>query len=185
MVALCHFDEPNFEAKLILWIIISLPSSNTSQHWNGSNPIHIKQEIQIPQVSTVPQGENKIIGEKNLTIHRHQVSSLTSSPDSSPSPGMMGVSQVSALLAQMLMHSNSLSFQSMMSNQQLIPGMSSQQMQGGQVGKIIPQKRFLTHCPLAGRRRGRSTAAAAAAASDGPNEKRAMANHNQPCPGHC
>jgi len=68
-------------------------SSNTSQHWNGSNPIHIKQEIQIPQVS-----------------------SLTSSPDSSPSPGMMGVSQ------------------SMMSNQQLIPGMSSQQMQGGQGG---------------------------------------------------
>merc|ERR1719192_2134182 len=64
-------------------------SNNTSQHWNGSNPIHIKQEIQIPQVS-----------------------SLTSSPDSSPSPGMMGVSQ------------------SMMSNQQLIPGMSSQQMQG-------------------------------------------------------
>ena len=120
---------------------------------------------------------------KNLTI-QHQVSSLTSSPDSSPSPGMMGVSQVSALLAQMLMHSNSLSFQSMMSNQQLIPGMSSQQMQGGQVGKIIPQKRFLTHCPLAGRRRGRSTAAAAAA-SDGPNEKRAVANHNQPCPGHC
>merc|ERR1719412_3038039 len=41
-------------------------SNNTSQHWNGSNPIHIKQEIQIPQVS-----------------------SLTSSPDSSPSPGMM------------------------------------------------------------------------------------------------
>merc|ERR1719400_1747290 len=68
-------------------------SNNTSQHWNGSNPIHIKQEIQIPQVS-----------------------SLTSSPDSSPSPGMMGVSQ------------------SMMSNQQLIPGMSSQQMQGGQGG---------------------------------------------------
>merc|ERR1719242_2614942 len=68
-------------------------SNNTSQHWNGSNPIHIKQEIQIPQVS-----------------------SLTSSPDSSPSPGMMGVSQ------------------SMMSNQQLIPGMSSSQQMQGQGG---------------------------------------------------
>lgn len=45
-------------------------SSSSSGHWGGSNPIHIKQEIQIPQVS-----------------------SLTSSPDSSPSPGMMGVSQ--------------------------------------------------------------------------------------------
>ena len=32
--------------------INSFPSSNTSQHWNGSNPIHIKQEIQIPQVKS-------------------------------------------------------------------------------------------------------------------------------------
>jgi len=47
---------------------IATPSS--TGHWAGSNPIHIKQEIQIPQVS-----------------------SLTSSPDSSPSPGIMGVSQ--------------------------------------------------------------------------------------------
>jgi len=45
------------------------PSSSTN--W-PSNPIHIKQEIQIPQVS-----------------------SLTSSPDSSPSPGMMSTNNIS------------------------------------------------------------------------------------------
>lgn len=120
------------------WIndIIFPPSSNTSQHWNGSNPIHIKQEIQIPQVSTIQQGE-----EKKLTNHL-QVSSLTSSPDSSPSPGMMGVSQVLVLNQMlMLMPSNRLFFQSMMSNQQLIPGMSSQQMQGGQVVKNQTQEK--------------------------------------------
>lgn len=47
----------------------------TSSSW-PSNPIHIKQEIQIPQVS-----------------------SLTSSPDSSPSPNMMGPVSVQSHLA--------------------------------------------------------------------------------------
>lgn len=47
----------------------------TSSSW-PSNPIHIKQEIQIPQVS-----------------------SLTSSPDSSPSPNMMGSVSVQSHLA--------------------------------------------------------------------------------------
>jgi len=60
---------------------------STSSSW-PTNPIHIKQEIQIPQVS-----------------------SLTSSPDSSPSPGMMG---------------GSLSIQNHMTNQQ------SNQVQMGQ-----------------------------------------------------
>lgn len=65
-----------------------ITTSAGGHHWNGANPIHIKQEIQIPQVS-----------------------SLTSSPDSSPSPNMMGVSQSLHL-----------------SNQQIVPGMNSQQM---------------------------------------------------------
>ena len=33
-----------------MWPFSPFSSNNTSQHWNGSNPIHIKQEIQIPQV---------------------------------------------------------------------------------------------------------------------------------------
>merc|ERR1719410_3184002 len=44
-----------------------ISSSSSTANW-PANPIHIKQEIQIPQVS-----------------------SLTSSPDSSPSPGMMSI----------------------------------------------------------------------------------------------
>jgi len=67
-----------------------ISTSSSTGHWGGSNPIHIKQEIQIPQVS-----------------------SLTSSPDSSPSPGMMGVSQS--------LH---------ISNQQHQHSMQSHQMQG-------------------------------------------------------
>jgi len=63
----------------------------TSSSW-PSNPIHIKQEIQIPQVS-----------------------SLTSSPDSSPSPGMMG----------------SVSVQSHLASQQPVPLMS---------GNMVPQQ---------------------------------------------
>lgn len=66
-------------------------TTSTNNGWNGTNNIQIKQEIQIPQVS-----------------------SLTSSPDSSPSPGMMGVSQSLHL-------SN---------NQQLVQQQQQQQMQG-------------------------------------------------------
>lgn len=66
----------------------------TSSSW-PSNPIHIKQEIQIPQVS-----------------------SLTSSPDSSPSPVMMG---------------GSLSLQNHLGNQQSL-GQIGGQIQGSQMG---------------------------------------------------
>jgi len=65
----------------------------TSSSW-PSNPIHIKQEIQIPQVS-----------------------SLTSSPDSSPSPVMMG---------------GSLSLQNHLGNQQSLGQLG--QIQGSQMG---------------------------------------------------
>jgi len=60
---------------------------SSSSSWPGlpSNPIHIKQEIQIPQVS-----------------------SLTSSPDSSPSPGMMGAVSVQAHLASSVQQSSQL-----------------------------------------------------------------------------
>merc|ERR1719244_640771 len=68
---------------------------STSSSW-PSNPIHIKQEIQIPQVS-----------------------SLTSSPDSSPSPGMMG---------------GSLSVQNHISSQQQSVGQIGSQVQGSQMG---------------------------------------------------
>ena len=47
------------------------PSSSTN-NWPSNPTLHIKQEIQIPQVS-----------------------SLTSSPDSSPSPGMMSSNNIS------------------------------------------------------------------------------------------
>ena len=56
----------------------------SSASW-PTNPIHIKQEIQIPQVRLcyfLNVSENNVL----LIL---QVSSLTSSPDSSPSPGMM------------------------------------------------------------------------------------------------
>jgi len=66
---------------------------STSSSW-PTNPIHIKQEIQIPQVS-----------------------SLTSSPDSSPSPGMMG---------------GSLSVQNHLANQQPVGQLGGQVQMGGQ-----------------------------------------------------
>jgi len=69
----------------------------TSSSW-PSNPIHIKQEIQIPQVS-----------------------SLTSSPDSSPSPNMMG----------------SVSVQSHLASQQPIPPMSGNLVQHSDATKSI------------------------------------------------
>lgn len=62
------------------------------------NSMHIKQEIQIPQVSD--RGRGSLVGlcSKNRVSLSFdpQVSSLTSSPDSSPSPIAIALGQVSA-----------------------------------------------------------------------------------------
>ena len=64
------------------WIydFIFLPSSNTSQHWNGSNPIHIKQEIQIPQVSTIEHVFQFFVENIDAMLTNHIVRSPPSPP---------------------------------------------------------------------------------------------------------
>lgn len=92
-------------------------STSSSGHWGSSNPIHIKQEIQIPQVS-----------------------SLTSSPDSSPSPGMMGVSQ-SLHLSNQHLHSQAMQSHQMQ-GQSIDPTKSIQWQISTSIAQPLSNKEF-------------------------------------------